>query len=362
LEIISYIKDLLMHYNTVVIPNLGAFEWRYFSAQLEAVEHKIYPPSYQLTFNSKNQEDPQDRLLQYIAEKKTIDLSAAQALLVDFRLSIEQKLQNKESIALENWGILKSKKSGETELELKEDGDFLDPSRGLTVLDCHPILRDKSYLNQTVAAAAKKRKLFPWIAGGAAALVLIAAGVSSIWWWPALNKGNSAPGISEISIIPAITEQQEQLLELISAYDNLESEPIASLEEELNNEENSFEETEDIYAEEDTEPVVEPEVTVDNTETEEENTTVDPQPATSETSNIGPNDYIIVIGVFGEPSNYERNARLLREAGYEVQLKKLYTGYTRVAAVVNCSSEQELQEKWAAIRQDFTPKAWIAKN
>lgn len=341
-----------MHYNAVVIPNLGAFEWRYYPAQLQAVEQQIYPPSYQLVFNSKLQEDTHQRLIHYIAEKKEIDLSAAQTLLVDLRLSMEDRLLKKEQIDLGQLGELKMNKSGQIELLQNEREQFLDPSRGLSVLKATPILRDKSYLNQGAAAQGsqktrKRKGLF--IFGGAAAFLLLATGISAIWWWPALTQKQETPAISEISIIPAITEQQEQLLELLSAYENNLPEPIAGLEEDDFSEENA-------NTFEDREPIVE------HTEEVEDEPIVEPVSEVVEETIVGPNDYIIVIGVFGEPSNYERNARLLREAGYEVQLKKLYTGYTRVAAVVTCNSDQELQEKWAAIRQGFTPKAWIAQN
>lgn len=346
-----------MHYNSVVIPNLGAFEWRYYPAELKAVEQEIHPPSYQLVFNSKHQEDTHQRLIHYIAEKKEIDLSVAQTLLVDLRLSMEDRLLKKEQLDLGKLGKLKMNKSGQIELLQDEIDPFLDPSRGLSVLKAAAILRDKSYLGQAAAQGSKKtakrRGLF--IFGGTAAFLLLATGISAIWWWPALMQKQESTTTSEISIIPAITEQQEQLLELLSAYENNLPEPIAGLEEDdfsENAEDNS-------NTSEERDSVVEPELITNNTE---EELIVEPVPETVEETTVGANDYIIVIGVFGEPSNYERNARLLREAGYEVQLKKLYTGYTRVAAVVSCNSNQELQEKWAAIRQEFTPKAWIAQN
>ncbi len=363
MEITTYIKDLLMHYNAVVIPNLGAFEWRYFPAELEAIEQRILPPTHRLVFNLHHQQDPQQRLLHYIAARRSLDLEAAQALLVDFRLRVEEQLLNKEPVAFGNWGSLSMNPQGELSLKLHKTSDFLSPSEGLPTLTCSPILRNKDYLNKTAGLASPKRSSKKGLVlfGTVGALALITA-ISAIWWWPliqnepAQNTGND----SEISIIPAITEQQEQLLELLSAYEDQIRPSFAEVQE---NESTTADEDLANTTTDESEPNSEPSDNSDEPDEPSANTKDElGESNTTSTTEPGANDYIIVIGVFQEVFNYERNAQLLRDAGYRVQLKKLYTGYTRVAAVVSCSSDQELQEKWAAIRQEFTPKAWLAKH
>lgn len=360
LEIATYIKEVLCRHNTVVIPNLGAFEWHYKPAQLERLDEKLYAPVYYLAFNPEKHQDERQLLAHCIASKKGISLEAAKEQLIGYRLALEKQLLEQKEVLLSSLGSLKINTKGHPILETTENSDWaVTPGTGLPLLDAKPILRDKSYLNKEKQAVSHAKRKSPILLIGTIALVAVVA-ISSIWWIPAFfgKSKNDPTQISEISIMPIVTASQEHVLGLISAH---ESKPftapdvtIAAVDEVI--EDNTT-------TEEKPEPVVTPpsEPIVEEKEVPKPTPAPITPPPTTETT-IGANDYIVVIGVFGDAGNIERNERLLREKGYQTQVKQLYSGYTRVAAVVNCSSRQELNEKWAQIRSEFTPKAWVVRQ
>ena len=363
-EIAPYIKEVLCRHNAVVIPNFGAFEWHYSPARLERLDQKIFPPTYSLVFNPEKHQDERQILANLIASKKGISIDAAKEQLIGYRLALEQQLFADKVINFPQLGLLKIAADNRPVLEMPTENDWaITPATGLALLDANPILRDKSYLHQATnkgQVAARKLPIL-WIATGALSLV----GISSIWWLPALigSGKTTTEQISELSIMPIVTESQEHVLELISAHENKTfSAPIAKadiieIESPPSNttiEVPSDENMSTQVPEQKTEPKEEPKVAPK----EEPKTT----PNYNTETVLGNNDYIIVIGVFGDASNIARNEALLRDKGYQVQSKQLATGYTRIAAVVNCSTKQELNERWAQIRSEFTPKAWIARQ
>lgn len=354
LEITHYIKEVLSQNNAVVIPNFGTFEWLYIPAKLDLLEHVVIAPTHKLAFNAKNQQDKKQLLATYIAQKEGISLDEAKEALVNFRLQTDEALAQGKELQFTEFGILKNDSSANKIFIFSPEAEaIISPSYGLPNIEVMPILRDRS----TKAAAATQktksnfRKIYIW---GSAALLLLLLGTAP-WWWSSLFGAapiadNSTETEEEVSIIPDIIEAQEKLLELISAYQKIDwkeiDAPIA---------EDTKSDTTETKTEE------KPSVSEENKETPKEENKKEPAtPVTG--SELGPNDYAIVIGVFGNAGNIAKNEQRLRDAGYRVQSKKLYTGYIRVAAVVNCASKAELKEKVNEVRQKFIQKAWVAKN
>ena len=67
IKIDVYISDLLYSYDCVVIPDFGGFVANYASAKVQAVQHKITPPSKKISFN-KNLRTNDGLLNNYIAD------------------------------------------------------------------------------------------------------------------------------------------------------------------------------------------------------------------------------------------------------------------------------------------------------
>lgn len=357
-EIAPYIKEVLCRHNAVVIPNLGAFEWHYTPARLERLEKKILPPTYHLAFNPDQHQDEQHLLANYMATKKNISLEAAKEQLIGYRLALEKQLLEEKEVLLFQLGTLKIQADGRPVLYVSADNDWANtPGVGLVELDAMPILRDKNYLHKeasTRQTTSRKRPIL-WMMTA----LVAAACISSIWWLPLIihSPKPETSQISELSIMPIVTASQEHVLELISAHENKSMlDPIAKADV-IEIKDPTPNTTIKIPSEEN---IVVPKETPKPIETPKEEPKTTPNYNTETV--VGNNDYIIVIGVFGDANNVARNEALLRDKGYQVQSKQLATGYTRIAAVVNCSTKEELNEKWAQIRSEFTPKAWIARK
>jgi len=372
-DISNYIKDLLCRYNAVIVPNFGAFEWCYFPANLEAIEQKIQPPSYQLYFNAENNQDAQHLLVDYIAEKESLAKELAQEALVAYRLQLEDTLLKQKKTPLEGLGTLQLTGKGQINLMIDEaDVRAVSPASGLPILDCVPILRDKSYLENAAKAklseSSRKRKkvIVFW---SILIVLLLGLSIAAIVFWPILfsknaNKNNTVAlgDENDLSIIPLLIEPKEDIIALIAAYRQLPFIPpaIASavIEEESNITPTVSETELATPTEEISEPVANTEITeTSNTIVEEVNNTI--TNTTVVATEMSSDEHLIVIGVFSDEQNVNRNTRLLEEAGYRAELKKLQTGHTRIAAIVKADSKDVLYQQWQKIRSTFTENAWI---
>ncbi|NOY97151.1 MAG: SPOR domain-containing protein [Chlorobi bacterium] len=105
MDLSPFIKDLLFEHEYVIVPGLGAFVSNYKPAYLDEGKNVYFPPSKEITFNSKLKNN--DRLLvDYLIEKTGIREYAAVKNIETFREEVQYRLDNGERIEIKGLGFL----------------------------------------------------------------------------------------------------------------------------------------------------------------------------------------------------------------------------------------------------------------
>lgn len=135
-----YISDLLYSYDCVVIPDFGGFVANYASAKIQPIQHKITPPSKQLSFN-KNLKSNDGLLSNHIAEKRSLSYSEANELIKAFVNQSIEGLNKGDKIKIEKVGTLFLDPERNIQFIAEEKNDFLLDSFGLGSMRVQPIAR-----------------------------------------------------------------------------------------------------------------------------------------------------------------------------------------------------------------------------
>ncbi|HBL75036.1 MAG: hypothetical protein A2W90_07425 [Bacteroidetes bacterium GWF2_42_66] len=102
-EIASYIKELLLLNDCVVIPDFGGFVSNYKPAQIK--HNRFMPPSKEIAFNPKLQKND-GLLINYISEKEGLEYFEAKLKVETFVDESLLKLENYERLTFEDVGQL----------------------------------------------------------------------------------------------------------------------------------------------------------------------------------------------------------------------------------------------------------------
>ena len=141
IKIDVYISDLLYSYDCVVIPDFGGFVANYASAKVQAVQHKITPPSKKISFN-KNLRTNDGLLNNYIAEKKSLTYAEASDLIKAFVNQSIDGLNKGDKIKIEKVGTLFLDPERNIQFIAEEQNDFLLESFGFGSLRVQAIKRE----------------------------------------------------------------------------------------------------------------------------------------------------------------------------------------------------------------------------
>tara|TARA_B110000046_G_scaffold40521_1_gene44862 strand:- start:7497 stop:8561 length:1065 start_codon:yes stop_codon:yes gene_type:complete len=140
IKIDVYISDLLYSYDCVVIPDFGGFVANYASAKIQPIQHKITPPSKQISFN-KNLKSNDGLLSNRIAQKQSFSYSEANELIKAFVDQSIEGLNNGDKIKIEKVGTLFLDPERNIQFIAEEKNDFLLDSFGLGSMRLQPIFR-----------------------------------------------------------------------------------------------------------------------------------------------------------------------------------------------------------------------------
>lgn len=102
-EIASYIKELLLLNDCVVVPDFGGFVSNYKPAQIK--HNRFMPPSKEIAFNPKLQKND-GLLINYISEKEGLGYFEAKLKVENFVDESLLKLENYERLTFEDVGQL----------------------------------------------------------------------------------------------------------------------------------------------------------------------------------------------------------------------------------------------------------------
>lgn len=142
MQINDFIYDLLLDHNCVIIPKVGAFVGNYKSAQINNLNHKIYPPSKKITFNkSLNQND--GLLIDYVATKNNIKYEKAEQNVLRWAKNINELLAQQELIDFPKVGRLFNDSIGKTRFEQYSHHNLLKDAFGLQEVIAFPLKKEK---------------------------------------------------------------------------------------------------------------------------------------------------------------------------------------------------------------------------
>ena len=106
MQLSTYIKDLLYHYECVIIPGFGAFLANYTTASIDVESHTFYPPGKSIAFNKQLQTN--DGLLaNYVASVEGTTYEKALEKIRNFTGKLSLQLMNGDIATLDGIGDFK---------------------------------------------------------------------------------------------------------------------------------------------------------------------------------------------------------------------------------------------------------------
>jgi hypothetical protein len=173
------LSELLLRFDTVVLPGLGAFSLKNIPASIKGNE--ISPPGKILLFDSsvKNNDGV---LANYISEKDKISFFDACSRILEYVENIWNDLNNGNEVMLEKIGLLKRNTSGTINFIADTGINYNIDSFGLTSITAIPLTESQKEIKAKENIPDKKKK-FPsvaiWII---AAFVIFASGITAAYF------------------------------------------------------------------------------------------------------------------------------------------------------------------------------------
>lgn len=341
MDLSANIKELLYKNDCVIIPDIGGFVTQLSPASIDIAEQLVTPPNKRISFNIKLNHD--DGLIaNHLVQQKDITFNEARLIVEQYCQRVEDDLFNNKIVHFHQLGKLFFNTDGKLEF-VPEKCNLRIDSYGLPELDCIPVLRDKSYLSNTIKPNSpttgityKKtvnNGLFRKLAIACSLILICLATVYGPTYFGKTNNivqletssKDSTSGTASAAILPISTStndssQQNQITET----EPLDIEPQS----EANSTDNS--ET--------------PEV-VENDEAVEADEVLE--------------NYIIVLGAFGKKKNADRLSKKLAADNYlpDVTFKN---GLNRVGVQISCTAD-ELKGHLQFLQENYNPKAWVVE-
>ncbi len=179
MDISTFISDLLLEHDCVIIPGFGGFICSYKPAQIHPVLHTVSPPSKAVSFN-RNLKSNDGLLINFIAERGNITFVEAAEVVNRWVNSSRNLLHKHEDVLLRKIGKLHHDVEGNLLFESDESTNYLKASFGLRTLTIEPIMRGKvidfteKFQQETKHVATTKKS---W---RMAAMILLLAGIATI--------------------------------------------------------------------------------------------------------------------------------------------------------------------------------------
>jgi len=354
-----------MEHNCVIIPKFGGFVGNYKSAQINKLNHKIYPPSKQITFN-QNLTQNDGLLYNFIASKWGISYQEAETFCKKEVELWKQNLENGVNLEFYRIGRVFKDSLGNKRFEPSKKFNLLPDAFGLdeifgfpqifqkveTKVEDEPIVKTKEIIPSTRQTPVyqlnfDKKKMV----AAAAVLVFIIYSLYLSFQTNMLRGGNFHmselnPFSSKVCEVysPRVTEVPEVVVPKESLMLIPDSTNYISFS--LFNEEEAFLKGDDKVVR-----LIETKITkVDSTKV------VLNKPANTQLP------YQIVIGCFSEKANAENLVLKLRNEGYlNAGLIDFWRGLYRVR--IDAFEEKDIAlAKLSTIKEQKNPGAWIIRK
>jgi hypothetical protein len=177
LDIVIYIRELILRNECVILPNLGGFISRYCPANIDPGKKILTPPSKEIEFRKDLKKD-NGLLVNYISKKRKIFITRARKLIEDYVNEINSKLDSGEKVVLEGIGtFVKDLNVQEIKFFPFRDENYLIDSYGLMNLELSELEHSgspghTSHKIPPVKVFNRKKTVF-WVASGIVLLILL---------------------------------------------------------------------------------------------------------------------------------------------------------------------------------------------
>lgn len=164
MDISTFISDLLLEHDCVIIPGFGGFICNYMPAELHPILHTVSPPSKAISFN-RNLKSNDGLLINFIAERGNVSFIEATEVVNTWVKSSVSLLKKNEDVLLRKIGKLHHDIESNLLFEPDESTNYLKSSFGLRTLTVAPIIRGKvidfteKFKQETKHTTASKK---PW--------------------------------------------------------------------------------------------------------------------------------------------------------------------------------------------------------
>jgi hypothetical protein len=162
----TYIIELLYRHDKLVVPGLGAFICTEAPSGIHPVTHEIRPPSKEISFDSRQQDDD-GVLLTYLVKNLPARKEAARRILNEKVNAFREALKT-EAQTLPGLGTFRLLAHGDLEFTPDPSANFLASSFGLRMVRANPVLRNASPSSEAVSEVPEKPAEIPVIQSAAA--------------------------------------------------------------------------------------------------------------------------------------------------------------------------------------------------
>lgn len=348
MKIDHYISELLFQYDCVIVPELGGFIGNYKPATIQAIQNTLTPPSKQISFN-KNLNSNDGLLANHIAQQQNLSYDEALKQISAFASAIQQQLNAKQNIVIDEVGTLFLDKENRIQFEPKTANNYLLDSYGLTTFQKFPIKRErledkitKEFKDRTaplVVVKEGKENAKKWLV---AAAITIPLTFFAIWIPSKYDLGGNLNYANLNPFVPNITSSYTTRTTAPEFIEIAESNVINQIE--------SASSADDFTS-----------VSFDDNETSvivqlKEELIAEPV-STYVATNNQPLDYHIIGGCFSKKSNARKMVKKLKRAGFDASIIGQRKGLWTVA--YNSVATRAAAVEALADAKDYNGKAWI---
>ena len=318
MDLISYIRELLLKHDCVIIPEFGGFIGNYKPAQIDKDSHAFFPPQKMISFN-RNLSQNDGLLIGKISERDSISYDEAKSVVEDFVRTLKARLANGETVVFEQIGSFSNNREGNVLFEPDRNVNYNLDAYGLSSFKYEP-LHDYGVEHSIKSEPSYSKKISR----------------KKIWWSAAVI----IPAAALIAAISFNTDIFKKNVEFSSLN------PLATTELESNetaiNEESAVE-------------VVE----VKAPEVKEEESVIIAEPVAAPV--VNKETFSVVTGSFKVKGNAESQVSSLAKAGYAAEISETSNGFYRVSVGKYGSISEATSQQEILISKDF-PGCWIKKN
>ncbi|GAJ00206.1 unnamed protein product, partial [marine sediment metagenome] len=131
MDISSYIKDLLLLHDCVIVPKFGGFVANYRAAEINYSNNTLSPPAKDISFN-KSLVHNDGLLISYISKCKGIGYIDAKRIVSDFVTETQKKLEKGKKVTFDEIGLFYNDSQHNLQFEPDPSTNFLIDSFGLS--------------------------------------------------------------------------------------------------------------------------------------------------------------------------------------------------------------------------------------